>query len=109
MTQYLQVQDEGNQNNAVGLIHRNSDSVVAPPFEGLDRLNNVSSRLDAAISTLIGQLQPYATDAPTKMLETMKAQPASISSPLENRIDAEIRALLEMAVRLEELIGSLRL
>lgn len=85
-----------------------SDAAVAPPFEALDRLNNVSQRIDGALSTLIGQLQPYCVqDAVAVMKEPQPDPPAR--SGLEHRIELEAFALLEMATRLEELIGSLRL
>lgn len=97
------------QNNAnPGRPTFGSDTKAPPPFEALDRLSNVGQRIDAVLSTLIGQLQPYCS-TPDVVSDTLQEPQVEPPSGLEQRIERETALLLEIAVRAEELLGRLRL
>lgn len=93
------------------VVRATPDEPPPIPFQSLDRLAQVRDQLDNQVVTLLGRLTPYMSRSSTTRVIKDPAGPERLSdsSPLEDRIGDEIAKFQEIAARLEELIGDLRL
>lgn len=98
--------------SAARLTTHEVDAASTPPMEALGRIAAVRMRLDEDISSLIGRMQPYMKrDGVGTVREMPPSQSDEIDprSPLIARMDTEAGTLMEIVVRVEELLNGLEL